>query len=113
MLQQEGVIRAGQPGDELLDVIVRHDDKVMAFIWRDKRALAFTAGLVTFLTDPEAYIDGTKDLIIDGVAGPAAEVGKVAAQNTNWTALGLAAIGVFGAVAAWNTWLRRPKTGTA
>jgi len=113
MLQKDGVIKAGEQGNELLDVVVRYGDKAMAFIWRNKGALAVTAGIGTFLANPEAYIDGGKELIVEGVSRPATEMGKEVARNTNWTVLGIAGIGVLGALAAWRTWLRKPATTQA
>jgi len=113
MLQKDGVITAGKQGDELLDVIIRYGDKAMAFIWRNKGALAVTAGLGTFLANPEAYIEGGKELIVEGVSRPAAEMGKEVARNTNWTVLGITGIAVLGALAAWKTWLRKPVGGQA
>jgi len=112
MLQKDGVIKAGEQGDELLDVIIKHGDKAMAFIWRNKGALAVTAGLGTFLANPEAYIDGGKELIVEGVSRPAVEMGKEVARNTNWTVLGIAGIVVLGGLQALRMWMRRPKEGS-
>jgi len=108
MLQKDGIIKAGEQGDQLLDVIIKHGDKAMAFIWRNKGALAVTAGLGTFIANPEAYIDGGQELIVEGVSRPVTEMGKEVARNTNWTLVGIAGIGVLGALAAWRTWLKRP-----
>lgn len=113
MLQKDGVIKAGEQGDELLDVIVRNGDKAMAFIWRNKGALAVTAGLGTFLANPEAYIDGGKELIVEGVSRPATEMGKEVARNTNWTVLGIAGIAVLGGLQALRMWMRKPATTQA
>lgn len=100
MLQKDGVIQAGKQGNELLDVIAKYGDKGMDFVWRNKGALATTAILGTFITNPDPYINGGVDLAkapLDGIA-----------RNTNWTVLGIAGVGVLGALAAWKTWLRRP-----
>ena len=113
MLQKDGVIKAGKQGNELLDVVTKYGDKAMAFIWRNKGALAVTAGLGTFLANPEAYIDGGKELIVEGVSRPATEMGKEVARNTNWTVLGITGIGVLGALAAWRAWLRKPAVPRA
>jgi hypothetical protein len=113
MLQKDGVIKVGEQGDELLDVIARYGDKAMAFIWRNKGALAVTAGLGTFIANPEAYIDGGKELIVEGVSRPATEIGKEVARHTNWTVLGIAGIGALGALAAWRTWVRKPAKNQA
>ena len=102
MLQKDGVIKVGEQGDELLDVITRYGDKAMAFIWRNKGALTVTAVLGTFVADPEPYIDGTVKL-----AGAPLEA---AAKNTQWTVLGVVGIAVLGGVAAWKAWLRQPRS---
>lgn len=103
MLQKDGLIKAGKQGDDLLDVVVRRGDKAMEFIWRNKGALAVTSVLATFIANPDAYIDGAMVLP------------REAARNTNWTVVGIAGIGVLGALAAWRTWLKRPAdiTGAA
>lgn len=109
MLQKDGIIRAGEQGDKLLDVVIRYGDKAMAFIWRNKAALAVTAGLGTFVANPEGYIEGGKDLVVEGLAGPATEMGKEMARNTNWTVLGLAGIAVLGGLQGLRMWMQRQK----
>jgi hypothetical protein len=105
MLQKDGIIKAGEQGDKLLDVITWYGDKAMAFIWRNKGALTVTAVLGTFVADPEPYINGTVKL----VGAPL----EAAAKNTQWTVLGVAGIAALGAVAAWKAWLRRPRSEVA
>jgi len=109
MLQKDGVIATGNEGDKLLAVVVQYGDKAMDFIWRNKAALAVSAGLITFLANPEAYIDGTKELVVEGVSRPATEMGKEVARNTNWTTLGLAGVALLAALAALRMWMRRPN----
>lgn len=60
---------------ELLEVIARHGDKAMDFIWKNKVVLAGSAALSAFLHDPESFINGAKDLghaVSDNVITPAA-----------------------------------------
>lgn len=109
MLQKDGIIPAGRQGEELLDVVIRYGDKAMAFIWRNKGALAVTAGLGTFVANPEAYIEGGKELIVEGVSRPASEMGKEVARNTNWTVVGLATIVVLGGLQALRMWMRQSR----
>ena len=109
MLQKDGVIEAGKQGNELLDVITRYGDKAMAFIWRNKGALAVTAGLGTFIANPEAYIDGGKELIVEGVSRPVAEMGKEVDRHTNWTLLGLVGLGVLGGLQGLRMWMRQSR----
>lgn len=104
MLQKDGVIKAGEQGDALLDVIIKHGDKAAAFIWRNKGALTVTAVLGTFVADPEPYINGTTKL----VGAPLEQVAK----NTQWTVLGVFGIAALASVAVWKAWLRRPSRGS-
>lgn len=105
MLQKDGIIKAGEQGEKLLDVITRYGDKAMAFVWRNKGALTVTAVLGTFVADPEPYINGTVKL----VGGPL----EAAAENTQWTVVGVVGVVVLGGLAAWKTWLRRPRSSVA
>jgi hypothetical protein len=108
MLQKDGVIKAGEQGDQLLNVIIKYGDKAMSFIWRNKGALGVTAVLGTFIANPEAYIEGGKELIVEGVSRPVTEMGKEVARNTDWTLLGSTGIAMLGILAIWRTLLRRP-----
>lgn len=78
MLAKSGVLDATSRSPELLGVIRRYGDEAMAFIWRNKGALAVATLLGSFLADPEAYISGAKQLIVDPVVAPIA-------TSTNWT----------------------------
>jgi hypothetical protein len=78
MLEREGVLSATPQSRDLLPVIAKYGDSAMEFIWRNKGALMVTAGLATFLKDPQAYIQGLKDIIVDPVIKPIVE-------STNWT----------------------------
>jgi hypothetical protein len=75
---EEGVFTATRRSPELLPVVRRYGDEAMDFIWRNKGALTVATVLGTFLIDPEAYISGAKQLIVDPVLEPIA-------QSTNWT----------------------------
>lgn len=78
MLEIDGVLTATPLSKELLPVIAKYGDSAMEFIWRNKGALVVTAGLATFLKDPQIYIQGLKDLIVDPMLKPIVE-------STNWT----------------------------
>lgn len=80
MAVDNGLLTATERSSELLPVIRRYGDKAMDFIWRNKGSLAVTSVLVSFLADPQVYISGAKELVIDPVASPVVE-------NTNWTLL--------------------------
>jgi hypothetical protein len=78
MIADEGVLTATPRSPELLPVIGRYGDEAADFIWRNKGALTVATVLGSFLADPQAYISGAKQLIVDPILGPLV-------QNTNWT----------------------------
>ena len=80
MVVDNGLLTATERSSELLSVIRRYGDEAMDFIWRNKGSLAVTSVLVSFLADPQVYISGARELVIDPVASPVVE-------NTNWTLL--------------------------
>ena len=78
IVAEDGLLTATPRGPELLPVVRHYGDEAMDFIWKNKGALAVTTVLGTFLADPQSYISGAKQLIVDPVLAPIA-------QNTNWT----------------------------
>jgi hypothetical protein len=67
---------------ELLDVIARHGDMAMDFIWRHKALLASGATLAAFLRDPEPFLSGAADLtqaVTENLVKPAAQAATDAA----------------------------------
>jgi len=78
MVADDGLLAATTRSSELLPVIRRYGDSAMDFVWRNKGALAVTAVLATFLGDPQSYIAGTKQLVVDPIISPIVKA-------TNWT----------------------------
>jgi len=62
MMAEAGELSAIGHTPELMQVITRHGDGAMDFIWRNKGALAVGTTLTTFLAQPKAFIDGTNQL---------------------------------------------------
>lgn len=62
IVAQDGLLTATPRSPELLDVIRKHGDAAMDFVWKHKGALTVGAVLASFLADPEAYLSGAKDL---------------------------------------------------
>ena len=62
MMAQGGELAAIGRGPELMQVIARHGDPAMDFIWRNKGPLAVGTTLAAFLAEPEAFLDGTNRL---------------------------------------------------
>lgn len=102
MMIEDGAIKTGEQSAGLLGVVAKYGDKAMEFIWKNKGALAITAGLTAFLHDPEPFIQGTKDLVVEGVK----PVGIEIARRTNWTPVMIAGVLSCAALFALRTWLR-------
>lgn len=47
---------------ELLEVVARHGDGAVNFLWQNKGTIAGGAALAAFLADPEPFLNGTRDL---------------------------------------------------
>ena len=87
MMAADGTLDAMPQKAELLAVIRKYGDEAMDFVWKNKGSLAIATVLATFLSDPEPYIYGAKELIADPILKPIA-------QNTNWTLVILVCLGV-------------------
>ena len=64
----------------------------MTFVWEHKGALATTVGLAAFLSNPEAFINGAKDMAqivgenaVKPVLQAPVAVATEVAKGTNWT----------------------------
>lgn len=88
MLADGELVKIGR-NEELLEVIAKYGDRAMAFVWSNKGALATTAGLAAFLANPEAFINGAKDItqiVGESAVKPLAQApGAVAAEVAKGT----------------------------
>lgn len=80
MAANDGLLSSTARSPELLLVIRRYGDEAMDFIWKNKGALAVATVLATFLNDPQTYISGLKQLLVDPIVVPIV-------NGTNWTLL--------------------------
>jgi hypothetical protein len=87
MMAADGTLDAMPQKNKLLAVVAKYGDRAMDFVWRNKGSLAVASVLATFLSEPETYISGARQLIADPVLKPIAE-------GTNWTAIILACLAV-------------------
>lgn len=104
MMAEDGTLAGIGRTEALLAVIGKYGDRAMAFVWRNKGALAVAGALAAFLANPEPFIDGTVELTKaagESIVKPlATEIGR----GTNWTFVlpTLAAIaGVFVGLKLW------------
>jgi hypothetical protein len=123
MLAEDGTLQQIGRTPELLDVIARHGDAACAFVWRNKGALATTAGLAAFLSHPEEFIAGARDLtqvLAENGLKPLAELPAGAvrevARSINGTLVFLVLIAVLtlpAAVRRWRSGRGRPLPADA
>ena len=99
MLDRDGDLARGGRADELLAVIGKHGDRGMEFLWKHKGVLAGGAMLAAFLSDPEPFIAGTRQLGGQAIETVAAPLARTAANRVNWNAV--IAIGMLGGTAWW------------
>lgn len=85
MVADDGLLTATGQSAKLLPVVRSYGDEAMDFIWKNKGSLAVASVLASFLAEPQVYISGAKELVVDPIATPIA-------KNTNWT---LIIIGIF------------------
>jgi hypothetical protein len=81
-------IRASGRSAEILAVVEKFGDRACDFLWRNKGTIFLTAVLTAFLHDPQPYIDGVKQLVVQ----PVTQVAQDAASRTNWTLVVLVTI---------------------
>jgi hypothetical protein len=101
-----GEISKSGKTSEIFGVIEKFGDRACDFLWRNKGTIFLATVLAAFLHDPQPYLDGVKQLVVQ----PASEVARDAAGRTNWTVVVLVSLGI---LIAWVVYrfrgvLRRP-----
>jgi hypothetical protein len=98
-------IQASGRSAEILGVVERFGDRACAFLWRNKGVVFGAAVLATFLADPQPYLDGVKQLVLE----PAAKAASGISARTNWTlVLAAAVVALIGVVVLRYRLWRRP-----
>ena len=92
---------------EIFSVVEKFGDRACEFLWRNKGTIFLSAVLVAFLNDPQPYLDGVKQLVVQ----PASEVARDAAGRTNWTMVVIVAVLIASAWVGirWGWASRRPR----
>ena len=92
---------------EILALVEKSGDRVCDFLWRNKGIVFGAAVLATFLHDPQPYLDGVKQLVVQPATGLAQE----AVSRTNWTAVVIIALLILSAWAGirWGWGSKRPR----
>ena len=100
-------IKGSGRASEILSLVEKSGDRVCDFLWRNKGVVFGAAVLATFLHDPQPYLDGVKQLVVQ----PATEMAHDAASRTNWTAVVVVAMLILSAWAGirWGWVSKRPR----
>lgn len=83
----------------LLALLARGGDRVMAFVWRHKVVFASAAVLAAFLADPEPYLSGARELVVEPLLAPAM-------RTIDWTMIAVLALLLIAGPWAWRRWRR-------
>jgi hypothetical protein len=70
---------------ELLSVVGKYGDSAMNFVWKNKGALLVGTALAAFLSDPEPFIQGSKELATVAANVAIEPIAKEIGARTNWT----------------------------
>jgi hypothetical protein len=105
-----GEIGSSGRAAEIFAVIEKFGDRVCEFLWRNKGTVFIATVLAAFLHDPQPYLDGVKQLVVQ----PASEVARDAAGRTNWTLVVIVAVLIASAWVGirWGWTVRRPRAVT-
>lgn len=87
-------IRTSGRAAEIFAVIEKFGDRACQFLWRNKGTIFLASALAAFLHDPQPYLDGVKQLVVQPVTGLAQD----ASSRTNWTVVVIVAVLI---VSAW------------
>jgi hypothetical protein len=100
------IARTGRTA-EIFSVIEKYGDRACEFLWRNKGTIFLTTFLVAFLNDPQPYLDGVKQLVVQ----PATEIAHDAAGRTNWTLVVIIGVLILSAWVGirWGWASRRPR----
>jgi hypothetical protein len=74
-------IRASGRTADIFGVLEKYGDRACAFLWRNKGTIFLTGVLASFLNDPQPYLDGARQLIVQ----PASDALHEAVSRTHWT----------------------------
>lgn len=84
ILKKHNVISQTSEGAAILDICGKYGKKGIDYVYANKKKLLTMAVLTTFITDPEPYINGVKDLGSIAITNVAAPVAQEAAKSIHW-----------------------------
>jgi hypothetical protein len=104
MLDEAGDLSKIGRTKELLDVVGKYGDAAMDFVWKNKGAMAIAATLTAFLSDPEPFINGTRDVAQTVGSTLVEPLAQEIGQATDWTRVIMTLICIAAVFLAWRYW---------
>jgi hypothetical protein len=101
MLDQAGDLSKIGRTNELLGVVSKYGDAAMEFVWKNKGPLAVATALTAFLSDPQPFIDGTRDIAQSVGTSLVQPIAEEIGRGTNWTLVILALITIATLFVGW------------
>ena len=108
MLDEGALVKIGRTS-ELMSVVGKYGDNAMEFIWKNKGALLVGTALAAFLSDPEPFINGTKDLATVAANVAIEPLAREIGSRTNWTFTIFALASACLSYLAFKQWMRKSR----
>ena len=108
MLDEGAFVKIGRTS-ELMSVVGKYGDNAMEFIWKNKGALLVGTALAAFLSNPEPFINGTKDLATVAANVAIEPLAKEIGSRTNWTVTIFALASACLSYLAFKQWMRKSR----
>ena len=108
MLDEGALVKIGRTS-ELMSVVGKYGDNAMEFIWKNKGALLVGTALAAFLSNPEPFINGTKDLATVAANVAIEPLAKEIGSRTNWTVTIFALASACLSYLAFKQWMRKSR----
>ena len=109
MLDDAGELAAIGSTPELLAVVGKYGDAAMDFVWKNKSALTVATALTAFISDPEPFINGIRDLAQTVVTPLVQPITQEIGKRTNWTFVILTLICIACGIVGLRFWAKMPK----
>jgi hypothetical protein len=110
MMAKDGELAKLPRTSELFAVMGKYGDSAAEFVWKNKGTLMLGTAMAAFLTDPEPFLNGTRELADIAAKSAIEPIAKEIGSRTNWTLTIVALAGCLAIYMLVKAWLKRPRT---
>lgn len=111
MLAEDGHLAKIGRTHELFDVVAKHGDRVVDYVWKNQKCLMVAPALASFLARPEPFLDGTADIsnmtaenIVQRNTELPSQIASEGTRLTSWTVVAAFAFCILGLLIAVRVW---------